>query len=460
MSSMLELPSMLTSLNGKTPPLIGTARNTTAPNFLQYPNIENRISQLNNDKLFTNYTLNNITPNQCNQTQLKEITHSISLCILNQTISTEIRPHSYCYERKKRRRKKHPLFLPLKSILRKVFPKPRKSKYKERRKFYNCTKKCYEDNPEYHLAYLMQEYNIAYEGDIFPSRKRLAEELQVCERTIDKTLKNLKFDKDLYVQSGKKNWTTNQYSVPIKYQKTPLIAPPDYIRPKILHWILSRKFSKAKCPKLKHWIGKHFRRQKPQFAHYSFQEIKKLRISIEEAIKNFFKSSKDPPKSRGRPILWHLLKQFTLPFKDKAILSSFGEAALRAAIDDMTAFTSWGKEVDNVTAFLISRCKAHREKSGAALSKETPDNILKWLKRQLIGKPHIKIIQSEEQVDRMDNRSTFVKVLVHKSSPLESIILFWKKINGYWIDKRVPLKHERLMEAVSEFIDEPKWKAV
>ena len=119
-----------------------------------------------------------------------------------------------------------------------------------------------------------------------------------------------------------------------------------------------------------------------------------------------------------------------------------------------------GKQAYNVAAFLVSRCKDHREKAGAKFSSEIPDNILKWLKRQLTGKPNIKIIQSEDQVDRADNESTFAKMLVHKNNPLESIVYFWKKINGYWIDKRIPLKHERLKEVIAEFIEEPKWKAV
>ena len=195
-------------------------------------------------------------------------------------------------------------------------------------------------------------------------------------------------------------------------------------------------------------------------ADHLLRKKKFIRASFERMTKKSFKGSKDPPKSRGRPILWHLLKPFKLSYKDQAILSSFGEAALRSAIDDMTAFLSWSKQVNNVVAFLVSRCKAHREKAGAQFSKESPQKTLDWIKQQLIGKPNIKIIQSEEQLDRSDNESTFAKMLIHKSNPLESLIFFWKKINGYWIDKRVPLKHERLREVVAEFVEKPKWKAV
>lgn len=400
------------------------------------------------------YTLINDTPIQRSPEQLREVVHSLAIQTISHSIPTNIRPHVYCYEKKKRRRKKLPIFHPFKSILRKIFPKPMKSKYKARRKFYNCTKKCYEDNPEYHLAYLMQEYNIAYDGDVFPSRKRLAEELQVCERTIDKTLKNLKADQDLYVQSGKKTWTTNQYSVPIKYQKTPLIAPPDYIRPKILHWILSRKFSKAKCPKLKRWIGKHFRRQKLQFAHYSFQEIKKLRTSIEDVIKKYFKCSKDPPKKRKKPILGHLLKEFSLSFKDQAILSCYGESVLRGAIADLKAYESWGKVINNKAAFLVSRCKVYKEKLKAKEKSAAPEDVKNWLvnylKRQ---KSKLNFISNQRELDLATNEAKpFIDLKFHKEDFNKSVLKVFQKVQGTWIDKIFTFDRPDLVEAIESYL--------
>ncbi len=401
------------------------------------------------------YDLINITATQRSQKQLREVVHAISLSILNQTVPTNIRSHAYCYEKKKRRRKKFPLFLPLRSILSKVFPKPRKSKYKARRKFYNCTKKCYEDSPEYHLAYLMQEYNIAYDGDIFPAIQRLAEELQVSKRIIDRTLKNLKAEEDLYVQSGKKTWTANQYSVPIKYQKNPLIAPPDYIRPKMLHWILSRKFSKAKCPKLKRWIGKHFRRQKLQFAHYSFQEIKKLRTSIENRIKKSFKGSKDPPRKRKRLSCWHLLKEFSLSFKDQAILSCYGESVLRAAIDDLRSYEAWGKVINNKAALLVSRCKVHKEKLKAKEKAAAPEDIKNWLINYLKShKSKLNFISSQSELDLATTETKpFIDLKVHKEEFKKSVLKVFQKVHGTWIDKIFRFDRPDLVEAIESYLE-------
>ena len=455
---------MIASLNQKSLALNATSSDTIVQIYIQQPERyksqatyykkfkkKNRNYSTNNDQ----YTLINDTPNQRSQKQLREVVHALAIQTIRLPIPTNIRPHAYCYEKKKRRRKKFPLFLPLRSILSKVFSKPRKSKYKARRKFYNCTKKCYEDNPEYHLAYLMQEYNIAYDGDIFPAIQRLAEELQVSKRIIDRTLKNLKSAEDLYVQSGKKNWTTNQYSVPIKYQKTPLIAPPDYIRPKILHWILSRKFSKAKCPKLKRWIGKHFRRQKKQFAHYSFQEVKNLRTSIENVIKNSFKTSKDPPKKRKRPILGHLLKEFSFSFKDQAILSCYGESVLRAAIDDLRAYEAWGKVIYNKAALLVSRCKVRKEKFKAKEKAAAPEDIKNWIVnylKSLSGK--LNFISSKDELDLATSEvKPFIDLKFHKEEFKKSVLKVFQKVNGTWIDKIFYFDRPDLVEAIESYLE-------
>ena len=428
MSSMLELPSMLASLNGKTPELIDTSSDITDLNSPQ-PSKECITCGTKPYAKDIQYYL----IKQGKQDLYDKV---VEYCANNPLYSEALDRSEAAY-------------------IETLTIKKRKQ-YKKRR----WRGHSYGINAILHLAYLLQAYYFAFgvEGKpINPSKDTLAKQLGICTRTLDKALAVLKAMGVLSWKSGKKTRETNTYYLADCYKTTPMRKPEGFKHPEYL-WLKQQYFIKTK--KLKEFTRTLYEHLSGNIADYLLRRDKFIRSSLDETGKNFFKSSKDPQKSRGRPILWHLLSQFTLPFKDKAILSSFGEAALRAAIDDMTAFTSWGKEVDNVTAFLISRCKAHREKSGAALSKETPDNILKWLKRQLIGKPHIKIIQSDEQVDRMDNSSTFVKVLVHKSSPLESIIYFWKKINGYWIDKRVPLKHERLMETVSEFIDEPKWKAV
>ena len=445
----MELHKMIASSEKRYLSLNATQIDNTLPNYLQYPEIS---SDPNN---VDQYDLINVTPSQRSVKQLREVTHTISVGTLNQTIPTNIRPHAYCYERKKRRRKKNPLFLPLKAILSKVFPKPRKTKYKDRRKFYNCTKKCYEDNPEYHLAYLMQEYNIAYNGNIFPTRKRLAEELQVSERIVDKALKNLKSEEDLYVQSGKKTWTTNQYFLPIKYQKHPLIAPPDYKSPKILHMAINRKFTKAKCPELKRWIGKLFRRQKDQFAHYSFQEIKKLRSSLKKGVKISSKKTKDPPKKRKKPPNWHLLSPLKLSFKDHHILSRYSEALLRAAIDDLHAYAGWGKTIENKAAFLMSRCKAHQLQRQAKAEAAKPENLKNWITTYLTSfKNKISFINSKAQLDpATTDLRPHVELKLHKEDIKKSVLKIYQKVHGSWVDKFFQFDRPDLVEAIESYIE-------
>jgi len=307
-----------------------------------------------------------------------------------------------------------------------------------------------------HVAYLLQAYHFAYgvEGKpINPSKATLAKEVGICVRTLDKALKILKTMGVVSWKSGKKTWETNVYYLADCYKTTPMRKPEDFKHPRKL-WLKQQYHIKKQ--KLKEFTRTLYEHLCGDIADHLLRRQKFLRSSLEKK-KNF---GSDPPKKRGRPILGYLLKPFKLSFKDQVILSSFGEAALRAAIDDLQVYTSWGKQAYNVAAFLVSRCKDHREKTGVAFSSNTPENILKWLKRQLIGKPNIKIIQSEEQVDRADNKSTFARVLVHKNNPLESIVFFWKKINGYWIDKRIPLKHERLKEVVAEFVEDPKQHTV
>ena len=306
-----------------------------------------------------------------------------------------------------------------------------------------------------HLAYLIQAYHFAYgvEGKpINPSKATLAKEVGICIRTLDKALKVLKAMGVVSWKSGKKTWETNTYYLADCYKTTPMRKPEDFKHPKHL-WLKQQYLIKKQ--KLKEVTRTLYEHLCGDIADHLLRRNKILRSSLEK--KKKFGS--DPPKKRRRPILWYLLKPFKLSYKDQAILSRFGEAALRAAINDLQTYVSWGKQAYNVPAFLVSRCKDHRERAGAKFFNETPENILKWLKQQITGKSHIKIIQSEDQIDRSDNESTFAKVLVHKNNPLKSLVFFWKKVNGYWIDKRVPLNHEHLKEVIADFIVDPRQRA-
>ena len=412
---------MLASLNGKTPELIDISRDTTDLNFVQHPERE---PKPNGTKTYAKEVKYHLVK-QDEQNLYDKI---VDYCIKNPSIQEDLEKSEAEY-------------------IDNLSFKERK-KYKKRR----WKGHSYGIHLILHVAYLLQSYHFAYgvEGKLInPSKATLAKEVGICIRTLDKALKILKVMGVISWKSGKKTWETNTYYLADCYKTTPMRKPADFKHPKHL-WLKQQYLIKKQ--KLKEFTRTLYEHLCGDIADHLLRRHKIIRTSLEK--KKKFGS--DPPKKRGSPILWHILKPFKFSYKDQAILSSFGEATLRAAINDLQTYVSWGKQAYNVPAFLVSRCKDHRKNSGAKFSNEPPENILKWLKQQIIGKSHIKIIQSEEQVDRTDNESTFVKVLIHKNNPLKSLIFFWKKINGYWIDKRVPLKHEHLKEVIVDFIVDPK----
>ena len=100
----------------------------------------------------------------------------------------------------------------------------KKAKYKKRRwKGHGYGHRVVRD-----LAYLLQGYYFAYgiEGyKINPSRGRLAKELGVCMRTLDKALAFLKDMGLITWKSGKKTWETNTYILSDRLMTTPIRHP-------------------------------------------------------------------------------------------------------------------------------------------------------------------------------------------------------------------------------------------
>ncbi len=335
-----------------------------------------------------------------------------------------------------------------------IFNPHNKSKYKERRAFHDLNKHSYEDRVDYHLLCLIQDYNCAYDGKVRPCISRLASELNVCSRTVDKSLKRLKANDDIQVYSGKRRFTTNDYFIGVEYQKHPIMYPIDYVRPKLLHIIMNRKIVREKSIALKRWISKHFRRAGKDFAHLSLSGLKKFRTHLKNEAKKDFKPSKDPPRSRGRTLFNLLLKGFKLPIRERFILSSFGEAPLRYAIDDYKAYLLWGKTIDKPIAFLISRCKYHRARLGLIPPKTPAQKFLDFVKgaKSLHEKGGAIFIQSHEHLDRTKSDTLYIKLMVCKKRKEESILYLWRHINGYWVDKRISFKNERFDELVDPFL--------
>ena len=335
-----------------------------------------------------------------------------------------------------------------------IFSKHNKQKYKARRKFDGCNTHDYKDKPDIHILCYLQGHNCAYDGNVYPSRQTIAKHLNISIRRVDKALKNLVRDGDVHIKSGKGDYTTNTYYIDMKYQKNPLMNPSDYEHPFVIRCILNKKIKKAKCRALKKWIKKHFRREKKEFAHQSFQDIKQIRTCLLNSNKKFLRKSKDPPKSRGRPLFMGLLKEFKFQMKDNFILSHYGEAPLRAALDDYRFYLLQGKEIDNSMALICSRCKHHRKRLGMEPVKTPAQKFKGFVKRakSMCEKGIATFIQKEDQIDHMNHDKVYIKLLKHKKTPEKSILYLWKRVNGYWVDKCIAFSNERFEELVEPFL--------
>jgi hypothetical protein len=319
----------------------------------------------------------------------------------------------------------------------------KKKEYKERR----WPGHSYEHRVDQHLLYTVKLYEIAFSGNVCPSRETLARNVGVHRNTIDKSLKKLSIWECLEFVSGKQTYETNTYFIADCYKNQPIARPDDYkIETKL--WFALNRIIKKQDWERKQRVYEHLVRD---IVHHFFQKRNFLRTLLRKNEENQKKKGHDPPKKRKRVVFGHLLKPFKLCLKDQAILSRFGERSLYLAIDDLKTYLSWKRKVSNVAAFLISRCKYHREQLLLKRSPQTPNKI-NWLKDQFTKVSNLKFIQAEEEVDRADDANTFVKFLIHKTDPKQSKIFFWKKVEGYWVDKKISIQNDRFQELVMEFL--------
>ena len=170
-----------------------------------------------------------------------------------------------------------------------------------------------------HVAYLLQVYHFAFglEGKpVNPSKAVLAKQVGICIRTLDKALKILKAMGFVNWKSGKKTWETNTYYITDCYKTTPMRRPEDFEIPRKL-WLKQQYLIKKQ--KFKDFTRTLYEHSLRDIADHLRCREKLERTSFERLIKNSFKTSKDPPKKRKRPILGHLLKEFSFSFKVKKI---------------------------------------------------------------------------------------------------------------------------------------------
>lgn len=306
-----------------------------------------------------------------------------------------------------------------------------------------------------HVGYLLQCYHFAFglEGKpINPSKETLAKQVGICVRTLDKALAALKAMDVIDWFSGKKFWETNTYIISQAYSMKPMRRPKDFKIPKFLwlklQYLLKKKQLKSLWPTIYEHILK-------DIADHLLRREKFLRTSLEEKYRKSLKTALDPPKKRKKPPNCQLLKQFNLTFKDQWILGRYSEALLRAAIEDLYAYRLWGKETRNLPAFLISRCKAHKQGQEARQLKAEPSMIKEWLTSYFKAhKQRFVFISRESQIDLATSEPRpFIQMLWHKEDLRQSVLKVYQKIHGAWVDKVFRFDRPDVANAIENYLE-------
>ena len=306
-----------------------------------------------------------------------------------------------------------------------------------------------------HTAYLFQAYHFAYgvEGKpIRPSKATLAKEIGICVRTLDKALKILEDMGVISWKSGRQTWETNTYYLADAYKFTPMRKPKDFKHPRHL-WLKQQYLIKKQ--KLKEFTRTLYEHLLGDIADHLLCKNKNIRTSQERSGKNVFNSAKDPPKSRKMPPNWHLLKDLKLNFKDQWVLSRYSERLLRSAINDLCAYKAWGKSVDNVAAFLMSRCKENEKQNETQKSKAYPSNVKEWLTNYFKSRRSRFVFVSHiNQVNlATDDSRPFIQLLWNKQDIQKSVLKVYQKVQGTWIDKVFNFGRPNLAESIESYLE-------
>ena len=302
--------------------------------------------------------------------------------------------------------------------------------------------------------WVIKSYDIAFNGKIRPSFQTIADILKVHRNT---AIKYLQADREVGAldwDSGKKTYETNSYHLCDAYRELIIPRPKNMTLPGKVHYAISGKIAKAKGW-YKQKLLNHISREN---VHHKHTVYLSLRSSLDEMRKTSKETGVDPPKLKQKLSCWHLLKAFNLSFKEKAILSSFGEATLRPAIDDLHYFESKGNKVQNKVALLISRCKHHKGKLQDSIEAEqpsTPENSLEWIKGFLTSRKNkLKFVSKESEIDRATTTSKpFVLFLQSLDSVEKSIFRIYQKVQGVWIDKEFPFARPDFKRAILDHFE-------
>jgi len=306
-----------------------------------------------------------------------------------------------------------------------------------------------------HTAYLIQGYHFAFgvEGKpINPSKGTLAKEVGICIRTLDKALKILRTMGVVSWKSGKKTWETNTYYLADCYKVTPMRKPEGFKHPRAL-WLKMQYI--IKIQKLKDFTRTLYEHLLTDIADHLLRREKFIRSSLDKKSNFLLKPSKDPPKKRKKPSNWHILRSLRLSFKDQYILGRYSESILRAAVDDMTAYLDWGKTISNKAAFLMSRCKFHKEAATVNKKLEEPKDIKSWLMSYFkTNKSKFKFINTDSDLDLATSEAKpFINLKFHKDDLKKSVLKVFQKVQGSWVDKVFSFDRPNLAEAIENYLE-------
>lgn len=306
-----------------------------------------------------------------------------------------------------------------------------------------------------HTAYLFQAYHFAYgvEGKpITPSKATLAKEIGICVRTLDKALKILEDMGVISWKSGKQTWETNTYYLAEAYKSIPMRKPKGFKHPKYL-WLKQQYLIKNQ--KLKEFTRTLYEHFLGDITDHLLRREKKLRTSKVKIEKSLLKLGTDPPYAQKVPPNWHLLKDLKLHFKDQWVLSRYSECLLRAVMNDLYSYQSWGKSVENVAAFLISRCKDHEKQNEIKRSNPTNMNVKEWLTAYFKERrTRFLFISDINQIDRAKSEyRPFIQLLWHKGDFKQSVLKVFQKIEGNWIDKIFKFDRPNLVESIQFYLE-------
>ena len=298
------------------------------------------------------------------------------------------------------------------------------------------------------MMYTLSLFNIAYIKSE-PSRATVSRIVGCHRNTFDNHKREMQKMHFLDWKSGKPTYETNIYYLPEHVSNQHIPRPKDFTIP----WWLWKAIEKVL--KRLNWNDKQvfYLQFLKDIVHHIPFGYGKVRTSLDE---NEKKSSKDPPKTRAGPrktIFWQLLEPFNFNFRDQAILSSYGEATLRAAISDLESY--YGK-VSSPIAFLISRCKALKSKCSEMVKElhASAEENLAWLKEYFSDeefKSKCHGIKSAEEIDRSTkSKKPYVRCMVHRTIPEKSKLIIEQKVYGHWIETIIEVTRKRFRTAVIE----------